>query len=132
MKEISMRRICLCLMLLPLPASAFTARNGMEAQQISPTEIAVPFESRRRDTDYWCAAGDLANRVMRKSGDTRIWRASPKPRKAGQGIVFTLDPAKQAKGAGISNFGSGPKDGSISLGMAVGNYCRIISPPWFD
>lgn len=120
------------LLLLPMPAMAFRAQNGMTATQISPTEIAVPYRARRADTDYWCAAGDLAQRAMNVPGKTRIWRASPKPRKAGQGIIFTLDPARKAEGAGLSHYGSGPRDGSISVGMAVGNYCRVIIPFWRD
>ncbi|MCQ0969827.1 hypothetical protein MLD63_05215 [Paracoccus sp. TK19116] len=115
-------------LMAPLPASAFTAKNGMVAVQISPTEIAVPHDSRGRETDYWCAAGDFADRVMRVDGATRMWRASPKPREAGVGITFTLDPAKKAEGAGLSSFGSGPKDGSISVSAAAGNHCRKIWP----
>lgn len=118
-------------LLLPLPASAFTAQNGMTAFQTGPTEITVIHESKRSDTDYWCAAGDLAQRMMGLRGDTRLWRASPKPRRAGEGIVFTLDARNAAKGAGLSQFGAGRRDGSIPLAMAVGSHCRIIVP-YFD
>lgn len=125
-----MRLLILALLLLPAPAAAFTARNGMTAVQSGPTEIAVIHEVRRGDTDYWCAAGDFAQRVMGVPGNTRIWRASPKPRGAGDGIVFTLDPAKAAEGAGLSQFGSGPRDGSIPVSMAVGSFCRVVVPLW--
>ena len=127
-----MRLVLLLALLLPLPAAAFTAQNGMHAYQISPTEIAVDYRARRSDTDYWCAAGDYAQRVLRLPVNDRMWRASPKPRKAGEGIVFTLDSAKQAKGAGLSQFGSGPRDGSMSLGMAVAGYCRVVVPLFDD
>lgn len=126
-----MRLMFLAPLLLPLPAAAFTAQNGMTAVQTAPAEITVIHEVRRGDTDYWCAAGDFAQRVMGLPGKTRIWRASPKPRGAGEGIVFTLDAAKAAKGAGPSQFGSGPRDGSIPAAMAVGSYCRVIVP-YFD
>jgi hypothetical protein len=119
-------------LLLPMPAAAFTAQNGMTVTQIGPTEIAVAHEARRDDTDYWCAAGDFARRVLGQPSQTRIWRATPKPRKAGQGIVFTLDPAQKAEGAGLSEFGSGPQDGSLSAGMAVGSFCRVRMPFWRD
>ncbi len=102
-----MRLILILPLLLPLPAAAFTAQNGMVAHATGPTEIAVPYDAGRMETDYWCAAGDLAERVMGKPGKTRIWRASPKPRKAGQGILFTLDEAKKAEGAGLSGFRHG-------------------------
>ena len=98
-------RLTILALLLPLPAAAFTAQNGMTAVQTAPSEITVIHEVRREDTDYWCAAGDL--------------------------IVFTLDPAKAAPGGGLSQFGSGPRDGSIPVGMAVGTFCRVIVP-FFD
>ena len=127
-----MRLMFLVALLLPLPAAAFTARNGMTVTQAGPAEIAVAHEPRREDTDYWCAAGDFAQRVLRQPGQARIWRATPKPRKAGQGIVFTLDSTRKAEGAGLSEFGSGPRDGSLSVGMAVGSFCRIEIPYWRD
>ncbi|MDF3854964.1 hypothetical protein ACDP63_08260 [Paracoccus sp. P2] len=127
-----MRPILIVALLLPMPAAAFMARNGMTVTQAGPTEIAVAYQARREDTDYWCAAGDFAQRALGQPGKARIWRATPKPRKAGQGIVFTLDPARKAEGAGLSEFGSGPRDGSLPLGMAVGNYCRRDIPFWRD
>lgn len=128
-----MRTFTLALFLtLPLPALAFTAQNGMTARQIGPTEIAVPFEGWARDTDYWCAAGDFAERGLGVAGKTRLWRATAKPRRSGEGIVFTFDPAKKAEGAGLSQFGKGPRDGSLTVGAAVGNHCRIIWPFWLD
>lgn len=114
--------------LLPLPAAAFTAQNGMTAARTGPAEIAVIHDAKRADTDYWCAAGDFAQRAMGLPGPTPLWRASPKPRVAGQGILFTLDPAQAAPGAGLSQFGAGPRDGSISLAMATGSFCRRIVP----
>ncbi|MBB1491455.1 MULTISPECIES: hypothetical protein [unclassified Paracoccus (in: a-proteobacteria)] len=127
-----MRLIFLVPLMLPMSAAAFTAQNGMRATQVGPAEIAVAHEVRRDDTDYWCAAGDFARRVLGQPGKARIWRATPKPRLAGEGIVFTLDPAKKAEGAGLSQFGSGPRDGSISVGMSVGSFCRIDLPYWRD
>lgn len=117
---------------LATPVLGFNARNGMVAVQSGPTEITVDFDARRNQTDYWCAAGDFAQSVMDLPGETRIWRASPKPRKAGQGIIFTLNRDLRAEGAGLSHFGAGPDDGSVSLGMAVGNYCRRPVPVWRD
>ena len=122
----------LSLLILPLPAQAFIAQNGMDARRIGPTEIAVQFESWARETDYWRAAGDFAERRLNLSGKTRLWRATPRPREAGLGIVFTLDPAKKADGAGLSQFGKGPRDGSLSVGAAVGNHCRRVWPFWLD
>jgi hypothetical protein len=123
-----MRLFAVMLMALPLPASAFTAQNGMRAQQVGSTEIAVPFKAGSLATGYWCAAGDLAQRQMHLPVGTRIWRASPKPRGSGEGIKFTLNQANMAEGAGLSQFGSDRRDESMSIGQAVGSHCRTIVP----
>ncbi|OYW51945.1 MAG: hypothetical protein B7Z31_13190 [Rhodobacterales bacterium 12-65-15] len=57
-------------------------------------------------------------------GDTRIYRMSPPPRKAGEGIAFTLDPAKSAGDTGISTFG-GAQDGSLSASGAKASQCNL-------
>ncbi|WP_378943502.1 hypothetical protein [Paracoccus sp. R86501] len=123
-----MRMLAIMLIALPLPAFAFTAQNGMEVQQLNQTDIAVPFESGRLTTEYWCAAGDLANKRMQQPVSARIWRATPKPRGRGEGLTFTLDQTRKAEGAGLSEFGSGEHDGAISVGQAVSAYCDPIIP----
>ncbi|RJE80202.1 hypothetical protein [Paracoccus sp. JM45] len=123
-----MRFVAVMLMALPFPASAFTAQNGMVARQVSPTEIKVPYKPGSLATGYWCAAGDLAQREMHLPVNTRLWRASPKPRGSGEGITFTLKQANMAEGAGLSQFGSGAKDEAISVGQAVGSHCQTVVP----
>lgn len=118
--------------LLPLPAMGFMAQNGMTARQVAPTEIAVDYRARRDDVDYWCAAGEFAQHALGLPGNTRLWRASPKPREAGSGILFTLDANRRAEGAGLSQFGSGNRDGSMTVGTAIGSHCRVDIPPWLD
>ncbi|WP_277024780.1 MULTISPECIES: hypothetical protein [Paracoccus] len=127
-----MRLALMIFLALPLPASAFTARNGMTVEQAGPSEIAVAFASGRADTDYWCAAGDFAQRALNQPVGTRLWRASPKPRGSGSGILFTLNATRQAPGAGLSQFGAGPRDGAISVGQAVAGHCRVVVPLWDD
>lgn len=117
--------------MLPMPAAGFLAQNGMRVAQLTPTEIAVIPRARRDNTDYWCAAGDFAQRALGLPGQTRLWRATPKPAPAGQPVIFTLDAANGAEGAGLSHFGAGPRDGSLSLSMAVRNFCRSRFP-WDD
>jgi hypothetical protein len=136
MSTIAWRRhapaLAVAMALLPFSAQGFTAQNGMQVQLIGQTDIAVDFRSWAADTDYWCAAGDFAARVLRVSNATRLYRASPKPRGQGQGIIFTLEPARKADGAGLSSFGAAGSDGSSSVGHAVGAYCRVLKPfDWF-
>lgn len=131
-REVKMRTLLFVLLLMPLPAAAFTAQNGMRVEQVGSTEIAVAFRPDRSDTDYWCAAGDFVQRALRQPVNTRFWRASAKPRRAGEGILFTLDEAQKAEGAGLSQFGSGPRDGAMSAGQAVAAHCRWLLPLWND
>ncbi|MBM3606525.1 MAG: hypothetical protein FJX25_17915 [Alphaproteobacteria bacterium] len=127
-----MRKFIMVLLMLPLPAAAFTARNGMEARQVSASEIEVLFRNGKSDTDYWCAAGDYVQRVMNLPVSTRLWRASPKPRKAGEGILFTLHESLKSPGAELSQFGAGPRDGALSVGGAVAGHCRVVIPLFPD
>lgn len=108
------------------PASAFTARNGMQVAQTANGQIYVDDPAPVTETDYWCAAGDFVTRGLGLSSKTRVWRASPKPRKRAMGITFTLNEAEKAANGGISSFGGGKNDGSLSAGVATGVYCTPI------
>jgi hypothetical protein len=107
------------------PAAAFRATNGFDVTPTGPQEFTVEFRSVRNETAYWCAAGQYVTRELGLSSKTRIYRASPKPRGAGQGIAFTLDPAGAAPGAGLSTL-SRDGDGSVSAGHARGSYCTFF------
>jgi hypothetical protein len=110
---------------LATPAAAFRATNGFTVDSIGPQEFVVNFRTTRNETAYWCAAGDFVIRELGLSSKTRIYRASPKPRGAGQGITFTLNAAAAAPESGISTFSRGGSDGSVSAGHARGSYCSI-------
>ena len=122
-----MRLVLLVLMMiLPLPAAAFTAQNGMTVVRQSQTEIEVIYRARRVDTDYWCAAGDYALRVLGASGTQRIYitrgRGTPETSDRLQSVQFSL-----TLPAGVE-----PQDGLFlkmkqvgdNLGVAFAqNYC---------
>ena len=114
--------------------AATTARTGRPRKTIRTTGSAGSLTDAKRGEQpiehalVVHAAGDFAERAMGLPGKTRMWRATPQPRRAGLGIVFTLDPAKQAEGAGISDFGAGPDDGSVSVSMAIASYCGLPFP----
>lgn len=120
-----MKWIAILILTLPLPAAAFTAQNGMEAVRTSPTDITVAYDPGREGTDYWCAAGDFVQRGLNLMGNTKLWQASPDTRPSGAGMVFTLSETRKHPDAGLSHFGSGPDDGSITAGMAAGSFCHV-------
>ena len=113
------------LVALASPAAAFRASNGFSVTATGAQEFVVDFRITRNETAYWCAAGQFVTRGLGLPAKTRIYRASPKPRGAGQGITFTLDPAAAAPGGGISAVSAGG-DGSVSAGHARGSFCNFF------
>lgn len=113
----------LALALLAGPVFGFSARNGMDVRAIDARTFVVEFPSPEGETQYLCAAGDYVIRALGLSARTRIFRASPPPRKQGQGITFTLDETKKVDLGMLSSFGKGKTDGGISAGNARDNYC---------
>jgi hypothetical protein len=112
-----------------LPGAAlgqtFNARNGMDVTPLGDGLFRVEFETRINETDYWCAAGDYAERVLGAPPKARLFRASPPPRKRGQGITFTLDAEKSAGATGVSSFGAGSAKDSLSVSHATGSFCQF-------
>ena len=98
----------LTLCIAATPAVAFRAENGMIVDQTGPTEFTVASRIGRGPTEYWCAAGDYAIRVLGVPGRTAIYRVTPPPRQGGQDITFSLDPAIGTAETGISRFGRRP------------------------
>lgn len=113
------------------PAAAFQAVNGFTVTQTGPQEFTVDYDVVQNETAYWCAAGDYAVRALNLPRKTRLYRASPPPRRAGQGITFTLDPAAAASESGLSIL-SRDGDGSVSIGHARGSFCSIFIKLPFD
>jgi len=116
----------LILATLASPAAAFRAQNGMTVTPAGAGAFLVHFPSPASETEYLCAAGDYVIRALGKDSDTRIWRESPAPRRQGQGITFTLDPAKKTDMALYTSFGATKGDGGISAGTARDSYCAIL------
>ncbi|AZL59979.1 hypothetical protein EI545_14735 [Tabrizicola piscis] len=104
------------------PAAAYVTGTRLQVTQNSNTDFTVEYRSIAKLTDYWCAAGLHVTRTLGMSDRTRVYRLSPPPRRAGQGISFTLDADRSAGETGITTFG-GRQDGSMSAGVAVAQYC---------
>ena len=106
----------LALTLLAAPALAFTTTQGarVEARGDGFEVLAQPGLSASM---AFCAAGTYAVQALNLSPQARIWRTSPTPRRAGQGVTFTLSPAGAAPKTGLFQFGS--DDGSLSVAHAT-------------
>lgn len=105
------------------PAHAFTSSNRMRVEATGP----VTFEVRARGgnygaADFWCAAGEYAARRLNARENAPIFRLSEPPRRSGQPIVFSLDPAGRASSTGLITFGR--DDGAMSVGAAR-NQCEM-------
>jgi hypothetical protein len=105
---------------VPTVASAdtFIATYPFTVDATGPQEFRVNFATSRFEIGYWCAAGEFVTRALDLPNKTRIYRASPVPRAAGQGITFTLDAAAGQRENGLSTF-SADGDGSVSAGHAL-------------
>lgn len=104
------------------PALAFGIEPRLRITQHGGSDFTVGYDSQARLTDYWCAAGNFVTNTLGMPDRTRVYRLSPLPRKAGQGISFTLDASRSVGDTGITTFG-GPQDGSMSAGGAVAQFC---------
>lgn len=112
-----MRPLALLLALtLAAPVQAFTAQNGQTVQPAADGFTAIWRGGRAGAADFWCAAGDYAIRSLHLGPTTRIYRASPPPRRLGEGMRFTLDPAQGTPHTGLAILGA--QDGGITAGHA--------------
>ncbi len=76
------------------PVFAFTAQNSMRVEPRGGTDFHIPYTARSSPRAFWCAAGDYAIRVLQVSSATRIYRTTAPPRRSGEGMSFSLDPAR--------------------------------------
>lgn len=106
-----------------VPARAMLASNGMRVEPVGGVDFEVRFRAGESVQDYWCAAGDFAQRRLGARAVDRIFRVSPPPRRQGQGIVFSLSPDRSAGRTGMASFG-GRDDGSLSVASAQGHCWR--------
>lgn len=117
-------RLLTLLVALAIASPADASRVGQRLR-VTPDaasgDFTVKYDSQAGEVDYWCAAGRYATRTLRLPESTRVFRASPPPRKRGKGITFTLDAARSSGQSGVSTFG-GPQDGSLSAGHAA-DFC---------
>ena len=121
-----MRNLAL-LALLTLASPAWASLDRLPVTQTSPTDFTVGYKGGASIYNYWCAAGRFVTATLRLPEGTRVYRQSPSPRQSGQGISFTLDPAKSVGDTGVSTFG-GPQDGSFTASGAQQDFCNSRRP----
>ena len=110
------------------PAQAFVASNGLIVEQVNATDFFVPFRGRGAASSFWCAAGDFVVQRLGMSPATRVFRLSPPPRRAGDGILFSLN-AEGAQDRGVQVWGS--RDAGMSASLAR-TYCANEVPFFFS
>jgi len=116
-----MRHVLLAALLLATPAGAFTAQNGLIVTPEDPDAFFVPWRGKSGPADFWCAAGDYAVRALRLPVTTTIWRASEPPRRAGEGVRFTLRADQAASSSGLAL--QWPKSAGMTAGHAQ-SFCE--------
>ncbi len=120
--------LLLAAILTATPALAYLSPAGLTVTQTSAADFTVNYDSKAKLSDYWCAAGLYATQLLHLPDTTRVYRRSPPPRGAGQGISFTLDPNRSAGVTGITTFG-GPQDGSMAAGGNAAGLCYAVRLP---
>ena len=116
-----MFRSILLLSLIASPALAFTARNGVEVQG-SADQINVEPSAGQAAPESWCAAGDFVIRELGQPATTPLYRVTPPPRRAGEGVTFSLLPEGATDRTGLLLLGD--RDASLSAGHAQA-LCRV-------
>lgn len=116
------RAIALTAMILATPTLAGVLGTQLKVTPQGAADFTVAFRSGAETVDYWCAAGNFVTNTLAMPDRTRVYRASPTPRQAGQGIAFTLDPTRSVGETGVTTYG-GPQDGSFSAGGAWSQFC---------
>ena len=107
-----------------VPAHAFTSSNRMRVEATGPVTFSVTARGGNFGaSDFWCAAGEYADRRLGSAHNTRIYRLSEPPRRGGQPIVFSLDPTGRASSTGLAILGR--DDGSLTVSSAR-NQCAAL------
>ncbi len=108
-----------------IPADWFRAVNGMWVQPETPRKFYVPWNGEPGPNVFFCAAGDYVIRRLGMSQGTRIFRLSEPPRRAGEGIWFTLDAEGAASRTGVTSLLTSGPENSLSA-VAAKSFCDPI------
>ena len=112
-----MKRILAIALLAATPASAFIAENDLIVRSTGGVTFEVPYRGLSGASAFWCAAGDYVVRELHQPVTTKIYRTSSPPRRAGNGVTFSLSP-EGAKRTGLFVWGN-PKGISASFARSL-------------
>ena len=99
----------------PLAAAADLTQRGNVVRPTGPSSFEVPWRGSSGPRDFWCVAGEYARYDLNLPGRTRLYRTSPLPRRAGDGVRFSTSP-EGAQLTGLALIGGG---NSISVAHAL-------------
>ena len=117
-----MTRIFVTLFLISaIPAYGYQARNGQTVTPRGAQDFVVEQRNGAAVRAYWCAAAEYAQRELGAGFSTRVYRASEPPRRRGEAIAFTLDPARRASASGLVVLND---DGGLSVNHGL-FFCRL-------
>ncbi len=116
----SVRSLTAAILIATAPPALAASRLPVE--RVNETTFDVLYRGESFEEDFWCAAGEYAARKLEARSTTRIYRISPPPRRSGQGIRFSLDPAGSASSTGLNTVGG--SGGSLSVASAK-NQCEV-------
>ncbi|WP_151717942.1 hypothetical protein [Gemmobacter serpentinus] len=104
------------ILLTASPLLAWTSRDGFRVEPQGAGQFEVQARPGLSAAEAWCAAGSYAVQRLGLSQQDRIWRATAAPRRAGQGIGFSLSPEASTGKTGLLIVGE--DNGSVSVAFA--------------
>ena len=108
--------------LLATATPALASYDRLPITESGESDFTVGHRSGAGLNNMWCAAARHVTNTLGLPDRTRVYRLSLPPRRAGQGITFTLDAMRSSGDTGISTYG-GAQDGSYSAGVAKDQFC---------
>ncbi len=101
---------------LATPAAAWMASNSLPVRDLGVGQIEVVARPGMSAAMAFCAAGEYARRVLGLSAETRLWRASPIPRRSGESMIFSTTPTAAPGKTGLVMLTD--DDGSLTVSFA--------------
>lgn len=108
---------------LALPAQAFFAQNGLTVRPLSGDQFEVRYRGLSGAPHFWCSAGDYVIQKLGLPAATRIYRVSPPPRRAGEGVIFSLSPEGATSTGLVTLYGRRDSLNAIS----ARHYCDVVN-----